>query len=188
MITLNRRLIKKVMFWVLLLIVVPVVYVNLLDAFVSHPGLNLISQWSDNSFQDWSMLTNAPINGTISNEGGPLRITMEGPCSSGNMVAAQKTRNLPAELAPDEYLKVSIKASSINVAARIVIWTDFDHPQDVLVKTYNDNEWHTEIVSLAFFQISGKISMVELSIMRLNASDATEWVSYKEFSFGTLEL
>ena len=184
----NRRLVKNVLFWSCFLIVLPALYVGHLDVFVDHPGLKLSSTWNDYGFLCWNMITNAPVNGSISNVGGPLKITMNGPRSAGAIVAAQRTEDLPLEIPSDGYLKVSAKASSINVAVRIVIWTDFEHPQNVLVKTYNDNEWHVEVVSLPFFRLSGNISMIELSMMQLNNSTSDEWVLYKELSFCYLEL
>ena len=119
---------------------------------------------------------------------GPLKITMEGTRNGGEIVAAQKTQNIPADLASNDYIKVSIMTSSIDVAARIVIWTDFEHPREVLVKTYNDSVWHQEIVSLSFFELSGNISMIELSMKQLASSNVSDWILYKEISFGNLDL
>lgn len=185
---LNRSLTRNILFCILLLVILPISYVTLLNNLVYHPGLRLSAEWEDNAFLDWKTNKNAPIIGGISNEGGPLKINMEGARNGGEIVAAQKTQNIPADLASNDYIKVSIMASSIAVASRVVIWTDFEHPHEVLVKTYNDSAWHQEIVLLSFFELSGNISMIELSMKQLEASDVNEWVLYKELSFGNLDF
>jgi hypothetical protein len=184
----NRSLAISLLFCILFLITFPIFYVVILNTFVSHPGLRLSAKWSDNTFSDWETRTNAPILGGISNEGGSLKINMEGTRHEGEIVAAQKTQNLSANLASNDYIKVSIMASSINVAARIVIWTDFEHPYEILLKTYNDRAWHHEIISLPFFGLSGNISMIELSMKQLKTSNVTEWILYEDLSFGNFDI
>src|SRR6267143_1228669 len=50
------------------------------------------------------------------------------------------------------------------VAARIVIWTVSGGPTLVLVKTYADTGWHTEVLDLRFFglSIARPLRMIEL--------------------------
>lgn len=137
---------------------------------------------------DWRLAYNKPVNASISNEDGVLRVSATGNLSAGTIVAAQRLKNLAINLSVHNYLNISIMTSSINVAARIVIWTNMSYSHDVLVKTYNDNEWHSEIVDLAFFGLSGDVYMIELSLMQLYPSDSSEWVSYKQLSFNRLEV
>ena len=137
---------------------------------------------------DWRLAYDKPVNASISDEDGVLRVSAIGNLSAGTIVAAQRLKNLTFDLTTHNYLKISIMASSINVAARIVIWTNTSYSQDILVKTYNDHEWHTEIVSLLFFGLSGNIYMIELSMMQLYPSNSSEWVAYKQLSFDNLEL
>lgn len=163
-------------------------YVTLLETFVAHPGLNLSIQWSDNSFQNWGFKSNAQISGGISNENGPLKVFVDGYHSAGDIIAAQRTQDLPSGFASHDYLMVSIMTSSINVAARIVIWTDPNALKVILLKTYNDTNWHTEVISLKFFDLSGDIYMIELSMMLLQNASSSEWATYKQLSIANLEL
>lgn len=188
MMNLKKNLANAILFSILLLIIFPTLYVASLESTVSHPGLNFSITWSDNSFQNWGYKSNSPVNGGISNENGPLRVFMNGSASVDDIVAAQRTQDLPSELGSQEYLMVSIMASSINVAARIVVWTSPQQPHVILLKTYNDSDWHIEIVSLRFFDISGSIFMIELSMQRLQTSSSNEWVLYKQLSMADLEL
>jgi hypothetical protein len=155
---------------------------------VPHPGLSLSPQWGDPTFENWNTAMNAQIEGAISSENGVLTVTMDGPRQTGDIVAAQKTNDLPNDLDSQSYLKVAIMTSSIDVAARIVIWTTPSHFRDILVKTYNDRELHTEIVDLSFFDISGEIYMIELSMMQIYSSNHSDWVSYSQLTFERMEL
>ena len=185
---LDKKVALTLLFCILLLFVVPPFYIALLNKIISHPGLRFSDKWSDNAFSDWETSRNSPVIGGISNEGGALKVNMEGERVGDEIIAAQKTKDLPADLASNDYVRVSIMASSIDVAARIVIWTDFQHSHEILAKTYNDSKWHQEIILLSFFKLSGNVSMIELSIKQLTASNATEWILYKDLAFGNLDL
>jgi len=184
----NKGLMKYVLAGILLLIVFPTVYVVLLNEVVPHPGLNLTSQWSDYTFKDWSTDMNAIAEGNVESENGVLSVNIESNCAAGAIVAAQRKRDLPNGLSPQSFLKVLVKTSSINVAARVVIWTNATYSKEVLVKTYNDVEWHTEIVDLSFFDVPADIYMIELSAMQVYVSDSSDWVSYSQLSFEEMEI
>ena len=80
--------------------------------------------------------------------------------------------------------------SSLNIAARIVIWPTPSaiDSREVLLKTYNDNQWHTEIIDLSFFGISGNIHRVELGFITLVTSNSNESVCYADFSFNRWQV
>jgi hypothetical protein len=138
--------------------------------------------------QFWNFAHSSSVKGNILGANDVLNVSMFEYLSKGDIVTAQRTRDLPLGLASNNFLRILIRSSSINVAARIAIWSSAYHFQEVLLKTYNDTEWHTEIVSLPFLGVSGTVHMIELGMMRLYPSNSTEWVSYRELSFDNLEL
>ena len=85
---------------------------------------------------------------------------------------------------------VSIRTSSINIAARIVIWPDQNvhNSREVLLKTYNDNDWHTEIIDLSYFILPTDVFMIELGFAQIYPSNTNEWITYKTLSFNSLEV
>ena len=78
--------------------------------------------------------------------------------------------------------------SGIDVAARIVVWTDPNHSYMVLLKTYNDGNWHTEIIDLLYFGIPGGsyLSMIELGFTQISDGSGSI-VCYSQLSFNSLE-
>jgi hypothetical protein len=138
----------------------------------------------------WILACNAPINANISSQDGILKLCGSGSLSANTIVTSQSFNELTFDLSKYKYLEVSISTSSINVAARIVIWTDSTQSYTVLLKTYNDREWHTEIIDLSFFGISSnKLYMIELGLMQVyNLLDSNSVASYKELSFNSLEI
>lgn len=138
--------------------------------------------------QIWNYGSTNSVKGNIIGVDGILNVSMYDWYPEGIIVTAQRTLDLPAGLASNNFAKIVVKTSSINVAIRVVLWIDPYIPREILVKTYNDTSWHTEIVSLPFLGIFGNVHMIELGMIRLNSSNSTESVSYKEISFANLEL
>jgi hypothetical protein len=133
----------------------------------------------------WKLSYNAPAEGGISSKNNVLEVFAKGNISSGTIVTAQRSSNFSFSLKTYRYLKVSIKTSSIDVSARITIWTEPSKIYVVLLKTYNDKEWHTEIVDLSFCGVAeDKLFMLELGLMQVyDATDSESAVYYKELSF-----
>jgi hypothetical protein len=71
----------------------------------------------------------------------------------------------------------------VSAAARIVVWTDDGKDHLILLKTYNDNQWHNEIIQLKAFGVYGRMLVaVQLGMMSFN-SETPLTVSYKDLSF-----
>lgn len=186
-----RNLVIYVLSAILLVIVFPTVYVAILNEVVPHPGLSLSTQWIDCDFtENWRITMSAEIEGDISSENGVLNITINGARQEGAIVAAQRDNGLPDNITSKSFLKVSIKTSSIDVAARVLVWSNESFSSDylVLLKTYDDQEWHTEIIDLSLFDFSGQLFRIELSMMQVCPSNSSEWVSYSQLSFEEMEV
>ena len=138
--------------------------------------------------QTWSYVASNSVKGNIIGVDGVLNVSMVDQHPEGIIVTAQRTHNLPAYLASNNFAKIVVRTSSINIATRVVLWINPYSPREILLKTYNDTNWHTEIVSLPFLGISGDVHKIELGMVRLYSSNSTESVSYKEISFANLEL
>lgn len=138
----------------------------------------------------WILSYDVPINASISGHEGILKVSGKGNLSANTVVTAQRLSGLSFDLSKYKYLKVSIRTSSIDVAARIVIWTDSTQPYTVALKTYNDREWHTEIVDLSYFGISGnELYMIELGWIQVyDSKDSNSTIYYKELSFNEIEV
>jgi hypothetical protein len=183
----------KVMILTLLIIIAPVAYLAILNQIIPHNGLKLTAGWEDNSFEGdlWKLSYNRPVNANISSENETLKIYTSGNLSQDTIVAAQRFSGLDFDLTVYRYLKVSVETSGLDVAARIVIWTDPNHGYVVLLKTYNDHEWHTEIIDLVFFLSgigvsSSGLSEIELSIQQVH-DGSNSVASYRQLSFNSLE-
>jgi hypothetical protein len=119
---------------------------------------------------------------------GVLKLYVNGTVSTNTIVAAQRTEGLDFNASTYRYLKVSIMTSGIDVAARIVVWTDSNHPYTVLLKTYNDKSWHTEIIDLSYFGVdSPQLFMIELGWLQIN-DGLNDNAYYSELSFNSLEV
>ena len=183
----SKRQMKYLLAALLLLIISPTVYVTVLNAVLPHPGLNLSTKWSNETFEDWNTDMTYLAAGNVTTNNDVLSITIAGKSPNGAIVAAQRKHDLPSDLSQRSFLKVTVKTSSIDVAARVVIWANASYSQDVLIKTYSDREWHTEIVDLTFFDIPESIYMVELSAMKIYAS-TDNYVSYTQLTFEEMEV
>lgn len=134
---------------------------------------------------EWWLASSLQTPAGITSQNGILKLSGIGHLTKGTIISAQRSKNLTFNLIPYNYLNISIRTSSLNTAARIVIWPDpiASHSREVLLKTYNDNNWHTEIVELTLFGLTQQIHRIELGLVNLNTSIVEEWVNYKELSF-----
>lgn len=178
----------------LLLILVPTAYLNALNRLFPHSDLKFYPGWLDSSFQAdvWNLGYDRPVDANMSSENGVLKISAVGNISSGTLVAAQRWIGLDFNMSEFRYLKVSIMTSGITVAARIVIWTDGGKQINVvLLKTYNDKDWHIEILDVIYtLNVLGastsQLSMIELSWQQV-ADGSNTTVYYSQLSFNSLE-
>jgi hypothetical protein len=183
----------KVVALSLLIILAPIAYLTILDRLLPHAGMKFYPGWEDDSFQEnlWKLVYNRPIDANISNDNGVLKISASGQLSEDTIVAAQRWSGLDFDLTEFKYLKVSVMTSGIDVAARIVAWTDPDHGYVVVLKTYDDSAWHTEIVDLVYFlnimgTSSSHLTMIELSMQQVYKG-FNSTVCYRQLSFDSLE-
>jgi hypothetical protein len=138
----------------------------------------------------WTPAYSNQVNANISSYNGILRVSGNGNLKAGTIVSAQRTSNLDFDLDKYRYLNVSIISSGLDVAARIVIWTapDPSKAYAVLLKTYNDKNWHTEMIDLSYFGINGAgLFMIELSWMQVY-DGSSSIVCYSQLSFNSLEV
>lgn len=136
----------------------------------------------------WTLSYDKSINAGISNEGNTLKVFGRGNLTVGTIVVAQRFYNLTFKPSVARYINVSIRASSIAAAARIVLWTSPSQFITVLLKTYNDENWHTEIIDMLRFGISdSQLYLVELGWLQVyNSTDSsTAW--YRQLSFNQLK-
>jgi hypothetical protein len=139
---------------------------------------------------DWILSSSDPVPAGISSGNGVLTVTARGNLTQGLIVSAQRTRNLDVNLTPYYFLKISIMTSSIDVAARIVIWptSTIADSKEVLLKTYNDNQWHTEIVDLSLFGLTNRVFEIELGFVTLADLSSETYANYGQLSFNMLEV
>jgi hypothetical protein len=164
---------------------------SILDATVGYSTPRLVSGWEDNTFADWKLASNAPVEGSLDAENGTLVVSAIGPVANHTIVTAQLFLNTDkfVDLATYNYLKVSVRTSSIDVAARIVIRSNTTEIKEVLMKTYNDNEWHTEVVDLSgTFALSGMVVGVEMGFMMINTAKSGAWANFRQLSLNHWEL
>jgi hypothetical protein len=133
----------------------------------------------------WTLAYNNPINASISSENGVLMVYGEENLSAGTLVSAKRSTGLDFDFNQYRYLDVSIMTSGLDVATRIVIWTS-KASYTVLLKTYDDRNWHTEIIDLTAWIGSG-LSMVELGLNQIYPGSRST-VSYRQISFNSLEV
>lgn len=130
---------------------------------------------------------NKSINATLSSDQVNLRIYGSGNLTAGTIVSAQRYFEPTIALEQPRYLKVIIKTSGIDVAARMTVWTDEITSHLILLKTYNDNEWHTEIVDLSYFGlIDSQIQMIELGWQQVYDSNGSSTIWYSQLSLNQM--
>jgi hypothetical protein len=140
----------------------------------------------ENEYRDapnWELISDKPVNAKLNAQNHVLSIRLSNIAPNGSLIAAQRVGGFAFDLRNAGYLQVSIKTSSLSVIARIVVWTEDGKDHLILLKTYNDNQWHTEVVQLSAFGVSGtKLLAVQLGMIAVN-SEAPLIVSYKDLSF-----
>jgi len=127
-------------------------------------------------------------NTEISSSNGTLCVQSNAVLKPETVVTAQRMEDLTINVTKYRFLSLVVMTSSINVAARVVIWTNASSPFIVLLKTYDDRLWHTEIVDLRAFEISGNDQfIIELGFIQLKGeSDPPVFARYRSLSFSTL--
>jgi hypothetical protein len=104
----------------------------------------------------------------------------------GTIVSAQRDSSLPISLLAGSYLTVSIKTSSVGVSARVVIWTNSETPNVVLLQTYNDTLWHNVVVPLEDLGLNSQnIYMIELGMVILYNTNNPS-ISFANLTLATL--
>lgn len=132
---------------------------------------------------NWKLVSDRPVNATLTAQDHVLSIWLSNTAPNGTLIAAQRVGGLAFDLSSVDSLKVSIRTSSVSAVARIVVWTDDGKDHLILLKTYNDNQWHNEIIQLKAFGVYGrKLVAVQLGMMSVN-SETPLTVSYKDLSF-----
>ena len=188
--TFRKPFVYKVTAVILVLIVFPVMYVKVLDTLVGHTEPVFISGWGTDFTDGWQLASSVPVKAELAEEDGVLNVTATESLPNYAIVTAQKLDDFVVNVTTYNYLVVSIKTSSLFTAARIVVWPNSTKiaPKEVLLKTYDDNEWHTEVVDLSsIFALSGDIIGIELGFKRINPSASSESVYFKQLSFSRLE-
>jgi hypothetical protein len=139
----------------------------------------------------WRLAYSNPLNSSIFSNNGLLEVFGNGHIKGGYIVSAQRTSDLEFDLNKYRYLNVSVMTSGLDVAARVVIWTqsNLDHAYAVLLKTYNDKDWHTEIIDLSYyFDVSAsRLFMIELGWIQVQEGHSST-VSYRQLSFNSVEV
>jgi hypothetical protein len=153
---------------------------------VQHTYVQLIGLYG--SPPTWTLASNTPVNATISSENSVLKVSANGDTETGTIISAQRVSGLDLDFTKYRYVNVSIMTSGIDVAARVVVWTDSSHLYPILLKTYNDKNWHIEIIDLSYFGIysSSHLFMIGLGLLQISeGSNST--VCYSQLSFNSLE-
>jgi hypothetical protein len=153
---------------------------------VQHTYVQLIGLYR--SLPTWTLAYSNPVNANISSENGVLEVSAKGDITTGTIISVQRVSGLDLDFTKYRYVNVSIMTSGIDVAARVVVWTDPSHIYTILLKTYNDKNWHTEIIDLSYFGIysSSHLFMIELGLLQISeGSNST--VCYSQLSFNSLE-
>jgi len=170
---------------------VTIVFTNDFDPYYTggtqHAYIRKIGMYEEKAA--WGITYNREsINATLSSDQGNLRSYGSGNLTSGTIVSAQHLFEPTIELEGARYLKAMIKTSGIDVAARITAWTDNVGSTLILLKTYNDSEWHTEIVDLWYFGLSNsKLQMLELGWQQVYNSTGSSTVWYSQLTLNQME-
>jgi hypothetical protein len=139
---------------VLVLLIFPVAYVVAIDAALPHQSLAFEAGWTDPSFSGWRVNTTQGTSAALSVSNGTLSVISTATVAPYQFVAADSSNLTPVDISRFHFLIVSIRAPAYFVAARVVVWTGSDGAIVLLVKTYADTGWHTEVIDLRFFGLS----------------------------------
>ncbi len=149
---------------ILVVLIFPIAYVAAISAVLPHESLAFEAGWTDPSFSGWTANASQGTSAVLSVSNGTLSVISAATVTPQQFVAADSP-NLPAvDISRYHFLIVSIRAPAYYVGARIAILTGTGGPTLVLVKTYADTEWHTEVIDLRFFglSIATPLRMIEL--------------------------
>ena len=171
---------------ILVLLILPVAYVAAINAVVPHASLAFEAGWTDLTFSGWTVNASAGTSALLSVSNGSLSIISGGTVTPQQFVAADSPNLSAANVTKYPFLIVSVKAPAYYVAARIGIWTGKGPLILILLKTYADTAWHTEVIDLRFFGLSSEtpIRTLELGWTGVERS-ALGWT---EVQFQGLEL
>lgn len=172
---------------IILLFLIPVAYSYFIAIVDPNYGYRLVPVWEDQAFTAWNLTSAGRPNTFLAISNGILTITASGNLPSSFTASAQRYVNLSFDPARFRYFKIDIKTSSIGVAARVMIWTNATTHFTILLKTYNDSSWHTEIVDMTYFGInSPSIYSIQLGWQLLDPLTAAH-ASFRNPSINTAE-
>ena len=174
-----------------LIVIFPLVYLESLSAAIKHPGFVFSANWTDNfnssEINEWRLDNTSQTVSSLSLSNSMLDLSINNPIGNGTQISAYRS-DLPNTLNGQNYLQVSIRTSSINVAAEISVFESSSDIHVILLKTYNDAQWHTELVFLPYFGVTEPISKIELGMVQLGAFRTGESISFENLSIGNLDL
>jgi len=139
---------------VLILTILPVAYIAATNALLPHESLAFAAGWTESSFSGWTVNVSQGTSAFLAVSNGTLSVISAGTVTTEQFAAADSPNLSAANITKYPFLIVSVKAPAYYVAARIGIWTGKGPLLLVLVKTYPDTAWHTEVVDLRSFGVS----------------------------------
>ncbi len=160
--TIDPRL--RIVALVVALVVLPVAYIAAINTAIRHDQLTFTAGWTDPGFAGWTVKASAGANAFFTVSNGVLSLVSTTSVTPQQFVAADSPNLSQVDLPKYPYLIVSVKAPAYFVAARIGFVTEQRGLALVLVKTYPDTNWHTEVIDLRFFGLAdgGPVQMIEL--------------------------
>ena len=162
-----------------------VVYVVVSSLVINHPAPVVVTKWSVLDLSTAMETSNSLGKITTSFTSGGMNLSISGNVSQlrtnlfyGVHLATGAKVN--ATLSP--FFQIWVKTNSIYVAGTIALLLDSGANVTIMQKTYNDIEWHLEIVHLGPFLIPPERSVVALlmGLQALKSSSSTSLVA--EFS------
>lgn len=150
---------------------------------VEYSYIELVAVYSSPT---WKLAYNKNINAKIFSEDGILTVSGKGNLTKDTIITAERFDSLTFNPQEYRYMKVSIKTSSVTVAARVLLWENRSSASVLLLKTYNDTDWHKEIVDIPTFGFDSNSPpfLIELGIVLLDGHEQNyASASYKELSF-----
>jgi hypothetical protein len=137
------------------------------------------------SAPEWTIISDKPTNASLETNDHSLIITAPSSIPEYTTVAAQNAGGFDFNLSEFNFLRISIKTSSLHVAAKVAVWDNIGDEHVILLKTYNDELWHDEIVDLKAFNVdvAGKIAMIQVALLNVEHVNSSVVVSYKDLAF-----
>lgn len=154
------------------LITIPVGYGLIISSMQSHETLRFDPVWKADLSGPWVITTLPPVEARLEEDKGVISIISDDALADGAIVSARGRQIPMVDFAEYRFLIVSVKTSSLVLAARIVLWPEGSEPITVLLKTYADTKWHTEAVDLHYFGLSSvtKLAMIDLGSITIGES------------------